>query len=122
MIELLEHLIKENEEDFEDLLKPASDEDAAVRRNMALDKLIKEYPDADVWPDWFENEVFHDNMSHSAYHFIETFCEWIKERYPNHWEKLLLMPSMREKFSVAVEFALDMSNFPHGVIRDIKDD
>jgi hypothetical protein len=59
MIELLEHLIKDNEEDFEDLLKPASDEEREERlkhnREMAIQSMkAGKFPSDDIT----ENELY----------------------------------------------------------------
>jgi hypothetical protein len=43
MIELLEHLLNEDEGDFEDLFQPVSDEEAMKRYDKRTDELIKSH-------------------------------------------------------------------------------
>ena len=117
MIDLLEHLI----EDFEDVFKPVDDLTAEQRKRLALDKVVQEYPDSNNWPDWLKDELFHNMMTHFAYHYLEEFAEELKKKYPNHWQKLLLMPSLREELQNAVEFAMEMGNFPKEIIHDLQD-
>jgi hypothetical protein len=113
MQELLKHLIEQNEEEFDDLFKPASDEEAEER----LDALLA----SGRLPEELDTEIF-DTIRNELYHVIEKEAKRIKHRYPKHWQQIV----SGKEFYYAVErganYVIEIGDFQPLIIDDLENE